>query len=197
MRIIGLTGPSGAGKSLVCEHLKSLGFSSVNADEVYHGLLVPPSPCLDALTEAFGKDILTENGELSRERLSKIVFNDRNKLELLNRTVLGFVLDKIREIIKELEAHGKALVIIDAPTLIESGFHKECDTVISVLCPPMHRIERIMARDGLERKAAEARTNAQKPDEFYITHSDEIIINDAGEAELIAKADALAKRLSL
>lgn len=197
MRIIGLTGPSGAGKSLVCEHFKGLGIPSVNADEVYHGLLVPPSPCLDALTDAFGKDILTENGELSREKLSKIVFSDKDKLELLNKTVLGFVLDKIREIIKGLEADGEASVIIDAPTLIESGFHKECNTVVSVLCPAECRIDRIIARDSLKRKAAEARINAQKPDEFYISHSDEIIINDAGEAELIAKADALAKKLLL
>lgn len=197
MRIIGITGPSGAGKSLVCEHFNSLGIPTVNADEVYHGLLVPPSPCLDALTSAFGKDILTERGELSRERLSKIVFNDKSKLELLNRTVLGFVLDKIREMIKEYEAEGEMTVIVDAPTLIESGFHKECNSVVSVLCPPQRRIERIMARDGIDRCAAEARTRVQKSDGFYIEHSDEVIINDEGEGELIAKADALAKKLSL
>ena len=70
-------------------------------------------------------------------------------------------------------------------------------TVISVLCPADIRIKRIMTRDSLDVSAAEARTKAQKPDEFYITQSDEIIINDQGKAELLAKAEALAKKLSL
>ena len=197
MRIIGLTGPSGAGKSRVCEYFKSIGVPVINADEVYHGLLVPPSLCLDALGNAFGKEIFNECGELSRKKLSEIVFSDKEKLELLNKTVLGFVLDRIREMIIELENNGKRAVIVDAPTLIESGFHKECGTVISVLCPACVRIKRIMERDSLDLSAAEARTKAQKPDEFYISHSDEIIINDQSEAELIAKAEALAKKLSL
>ena len=197
MRIIGLTGPSGAGKSRLCEYFMSIGISVINADEVYHGLLVPPSPCLDALGDAFGKEIFNENGELSRKKLSEIVFGNKEKLELLNKTVLGFVLDKIRETISELEKDGVKSVIVDAPTLIESGFHKECNTVISVLCPSDVRTKRIIERDSLDRSAAEARTKAQKNDEFYISHSDEIIINDQGEAELLTKAEALAKKLSL
>ena len=197
MRIIGLTGPSGAGKSNVGEYFKSIGIPVINADEVYHGLLVPPSLCLDALGDAFGKEIFNERGELSRKKLSKIVFADKDKLELLNKTVLGFVLDKIREMISEIEKNGAGAVIVDAPTLIESGFHKECHTVISVLCPAKVRTKRIMKRDSLDLSAAEARTKAQKPDEFYITHSDEIIINDQGKAELIANAKDLAKKLSL
>ena len=197
MRIIGLTGPSGAGKSHVGEYFKSIGIPVINADEVYHGLLVPPSLCLDALCDAFGKEILTESGELSRRKLAELVFGNKEKLELLNRTVLGFVLDKIREMVADLEKNGKTSVIVDAPTLIESGFHKECHTVISVLCPADIRIKRIMTRDSLDVSAAEARTKAQKPDEFYITQSDEIIINDQGKAELLAKAEALAKKLSL
>ena len=197
MRIIGLTGPSGAGKSQVCKYFKSIGIPVINADEVYHGLLVPPSLCLDALKDAFGKEIFNESGELSRKKLSEIVFSDKEKLELLNKTVLGFVLKRIREMINELENNGSTAVIVDAPTLIESGFHKECDTVISVLCPAHVRIKRIMERDSIDFSAAEARTKAQKSDEFYINHSNEIIINDQSEAELLTKAEDLAKKLSL
>ena len=64
MLIIGLTGPSGAGKGVVGAVLASHGIPSIDTDRVYHKLLVPPSACLDALVDRFGKDVmLVPDGE--------------------------------------------------------------------------------------------------------------------------------------
>ena len=178
MHVYGITGPSGSGKSILSQYMTKSGVAHIDADRVYHELLVPPSRVLDALRAAFGGEIISADGTLDRKALSSIVFNDKAKLALLNKTVLDFVLEEIRCMIKALDADGVKAVAIDAPTLIESGFHKECDTVISVLSPKEMRIERIMARDGLSREKATERTNAQKPDEFYEEYSDIILIND-------------------
>lgn len=177
MRIIGITGPSGAGKSLLCQKLTQKGIPCIDADRVYHSLLIPPSSCLDALRSAFGDGIFSSDGALDRKSLGKIVFSDPAQLALLNSTVLGFVLEKVREMIEELSKAGHGIVAVDAPTLIESGFNKECDTVISVLAPPSMRTERIMKRDGIERDKAELRIQAQKDDSFYIAASDAILTN--------------------
>ncbi len=178
MHVYGITGPSGSGKSILSKYMTKNGVAHIDADRVYHELLVPPSPVLDALREAFGDKILNADGSLDRTALSAIVFNDKEKLALLNKTVLAFVLEEIRRMIKALEKDGFSAVAVDAPTLIESGFHKECDTVISVLSPKELRIERIMERDGLSREKATERTNAQKPYEFYEEYSDVILMND-------------------
>lgn len=178
MHIYGITGPSGAGKSILSEYMTRHGIAHIDADKVYHELLVPPSAALDALRNAFGDKIFTANGVLDRAVLSAIVFHDKEKLALLNETVLGFVLNEIRRRIVSLEKSGASAVAVDAPTLIESGFHKECDTVISVLSSKALRIERIIERDGLSREKAIERTNAQKPDEFYEEHSDIVLMND-------------------
>ena len=178
MHIYGITGPSGAGKSILSEYMTRHGIAHIDADKVYHELLVPPSAALDALRNAFGDKIFTANGVLDRAVLSAIVFHDKKKLTLLNETVLGFVLTEIRRRIASLEKSGFSAVAVDAPTLIESGFHKECDTVISVLSSKELRIERIIERDGLSREKAIERTNAQKPDEFYEEHSDIVLMND-------------------
>ncbi|MBQ9783245.1 MAG: dephospho-CoA kinase [Clostridia bacterium] len=177
MYIIGITGPTGAGKSLFSEYLSQQNIPVIDADQVYHSLLIPPSPCLDALRRAFGDGILSPDGSLNRPALSHIVFHDEDKLALLNRTVLGFVLDQVREQIRGLERSGEVAVAIDAPTLIESGFHKECSVVISVLSSPKLRLERIVKRDSLSREAAEARIHAQKDDAFYREHSDFVLSN--------------------
>lgn len=197
IRIVGVTGPTGAGKSLLCEHLSRLGISIIDADKVYHAMLLPPSPCLDALKDAFGADILRPDGTLDRGALSEVVFQSEEQLALLNRTVLGFVLKKIRGMIADLEAAGRPSVVIDAPTLIESGFHRECDVVLSVLSSEQTRFGRIVARDHLAASQAEARLHAQKDDAFYREHSNYVLTNDGNEQAFYEKIDALLPRLNL
>lgn len=197
MKIIGITGPSGAGKSYFSDFLREHGIPVIDADELYHSLLVPPSDCLCALRAAFGDSVFFDSGELNRQALSKIVFGDNEKLLLLNSTVLGFVLDRAREIFKGLEKEGHTAVAFDAPTLIESGFNKECSCVVSVICPPDIRKNRIMARDGISESAALSRINAQKPDSFYIEHSDHVLVNDSSIEEFAKKCASLVKSLDI
>ena len=192
MFIIGITGPTGAGKSLFSHYLRARGITVIDADEVYHSLLIPPSDCLDALRRAFGNNVFSANGTLDRPALSKIVFGDPQKLTLLNQTVLGFVLERIRQQIRHLEQDGKTVVAVDAPTLIESGFHLECNRVISVLADPEIRTERILLRDKITREAAQARIRAQKSDDFYQAHSHFILTNNTSVDAFFAQCDALS-----
>ena len=197
MTVIGVTGPSGSGKSLFGSFLRQHGHTVIDADGVYHSLLLPPSPCLDALRDAFGDRVFQADGSLDRSALSEIVFHDEEKLALLNKTVLGFVLTKIREMIRERERLGEDFVIVDAPTLIESGFHRECDRVVSILSPTAQRLRRIMERDGISEERALSRIQAQKDEDFYRAHSDLLLVNEGTEAEFFEKAKALATELSL
>ncbi len=191
MTIIGITGPTGAGKSLLSTYLKEHGIAVIDADEVYHGLLIPPSDCLEALRNAFGSDIFHADGTLDRSALSAIVFHNADKLTLLNETVLGFVLTEIRRRIAILEKEGHKAVAVDAPTLIESGFHTECDTVVSVLAPSDVRLSRIMQRDGIDRTAASVRIAAQKDEEFYRSHSHVVLCNDGDREAFFAECQPL------
>ncbi len=181
IKIIGITGPSGSGKSVLGEQLRLRGVPCIDADALYHELLVPPSECLNAIADAFGKNVIAEDGTLDRVALGKIVFSDPDKLKLLNGTVLSIVIKEIRRLINEYEQQGHTVIAVDAPTLIESGFDKECECVISVIADKDTRIQRISKRDGITREAAEARVSAQKPNEFYIKHSDTVIFNDSTE----------------
>lgn len=181
MKIIGLAGPSGAGKGEFCAILTKLGIFSINTDNVYHKLLVPPSACLDELCAHFGFGILKSDGTLDRAALAKIVFAPGNESELnaLNKITHFHVLNKVRSIIADFSKFPCPAVIVDAPALFESGFDAECNTVVSVLANKAIRIDRIMQRDGLSYEAAAERINAQKPDEFYIERSDHVFYNNS------------------
>lgn len=195
MRIIGVTGPTGSGKSVLTEHFASLGVPTVDADALYHSMLIPPSDCLDAIRASFGDEVFSPDGSLDRTALGALVFASPEKLKLLNSTVLGLVLKRIRELIGEYEKNGADTVVIDAPTLIESGFHLECDTVISVIAPSEDRVIRICQRDGITEEKARERVAAQKDDVFYTSHSHHTIYNNGSIDQFLDTVRAVASKL--
>ena len=190
MHVYGITGPSGSGKSMLCAYFESMGIPHMNADDIYHEMLVPPSPLIALLCDAFGDEIKAQDGSIDRKALSAIVFQDPEKLTRLNTVVLDSVLQEIRQRIAALEALGYDAVALDAPTLIESGFHRECETVIVVLAEKEQRILRIMERDHLSRSQAEARIHAQHEDAFYEKEAHVVLHNDQDRDALYAQASS-------
>lgn len=193
-KIVGITGPSGSGKSLLCKYLTEMGIPCIDADAVYHSMLVPPSRCIEAIANAFGNDLISEDGKIDRKLLSARVFSDPEQLRLLNKTVLPIVVDEINRMIASLISDGAQTVAVDAPTLIESGFYKSCDMIIAVLSPVETRIQRIMSRDGISEERAKMRVLSQKNDDFYSSVADITIFNgnEASDFEKTAKEIAVA-----
>ncbi len=196
MLTVGLTGPSGAGKGAVASLFARYGVPSIDTDAVYHELLIPPSACLTELTGRFGREILTEDGTLNRRALAELVFTPGHEAELLalNHITHRHVLNEVRRRLAVYAVQGKAAVLVDAPQLYESGFDAECDYVLAVLAPRALRMNRIMARDGLDACRADARMDAQKSDEFFRENADAVLVNDGETEALTAEIEALLRR---
>ena len=86
MKIIGLTGGIGSGKSSVLEIFKKIGISTYNADESAKELISSDKKIIHSIKQLFGEDIYNEN-ELNSKLVSKIVFNDNEKLKSLNSII--------------------------------------------------------------------------------------------------------------
>ena len=187
MLVFGLTGPSGAGKGEVADLFASFDIPVLDADKIYHRLLLPPSPCLDEIAHRFGPGVLKPNGTLDRRALSAIVFSDKKELDELNRITHFYVMGEIRRKLDAYRNDGISAVILDAPQLFEAGAEKECNIVVSVLSSRENRIHRILARDGITREEAEQRIDAQKSDAFFRANSDYVIENDRALDDLRPK----------
>ena len=185
MLLIGLTGPSGSGKSRVAEIFSRFGLPVINADEVYHQLLVPPSPCLEELVGRFGNAILTSAGTLNRRELANIVFSDPASLAALNSITHRYVMEEIVRRTEQLRREETRAAVLDAPQLFEAGANRMCGAVVSVLADKNLRLERLLQRDGIDRDAALRRIAAQRSDEFFRSHSDYIIENNHTPEHLI------------
>ena len=195
MKILGLTGQSGAGKGVVASLLKEHGIPGVDADAVYHELLLPPSPCLDELRAEFSDAILNADGTLNRPALSALVFapTDEGKARLrrLNEITHRYVIEQTLAMLEEYEKRGCRAAVIDAPLLIEAGLHRNCDHVIAVLADREIRIARLLERDRLSIEQISARLDAQKDASFYIEHADTLVYNNGTIDELKASVSAL------
>lgn len=196
MFIIGITGPSGSGKGEISKYLSSKGAKIIDADEVYHDVITPPSDCIDELVSNFGKEILTDTGAINRKNLALIVFGEENKekLERLNKITHKYVIERINDIIFDCQNRGVDVCVIDAPLLIEAGIHKDCNFTMSALAQKDVRIERIMQRDGIDRLAANHRINSQKSDDFYKDNTDEVVYNDGDLSSLVQNIESILQK---
>ena len=86
-------------------------------------------------------------------------------------------------------------VLLDAPTLFESGADSLCDEIIVVLSDEKIRKRRIVERDGIDEAAAELRIKAGKPDEFYIEKTNNIVYNDCELSVFNLKIQKLLTKL--
>lgn len=180
-QIIGITGGIGTGKSQVCKILQEHGVYVIDADQVARKVVQKGEKALPELVSYFGEEILLPGGELDRKKLADIVFDNSEKLGMLNQITHKYIIEETNQMIKNSSAN---IVAIEAALLIESGMHKMCDKVISVISDRETRIARILARDHLSRKQAIKRIESQQSDEFYIRHADFVIINNKGIKEL-------------
>lgn len=190
MKIIGLTGPSGTGKSTVAQIATQLGYAVIDCDKVA-AEVTNDKALLTKLESAFSGVVI--NGVLDRKGLASKAFATPEKTKLLNSIMLPVIVNTIDGRILEVEKSGADALLLDAPTLYESGEDKKCTAVIAVLADEEIRKARILARDNLTAEGLKSRLKAAKPDSFYLERAEHIIYNNGDLTTLKAKSTEILK----
>ncbi len=191
MLVTGLTGKTGAGKSTVASYLKSKGCFIIDGDVVAREIVMPPSPCLMELAEAFGQDILLKDGSLDRKTLAQKAFSSKEGTALLNSITHPHIKRRFEELLAEGEAQGFSVAVIDAAALLESDCKDLCKKIIVVHADEKIRLERILSRDGITREQALTRINGQKDDNYYLSQADIAIYNNTDNEALSSELEKL------
>lgn len=174
--IIGVTGKSGSGKTFVSKILADrLNYKLINADEIVKKNYNKGNKFYDEIVKIFGREILNNNGEIIREKLASIIFNDFNKKEQLNAITFKYIVSEIKNNLEENS-------IIDAPLLFESGLDKLCNITIAVFAEEEEQIKRICKRDKITKEKALERLRAQQDDNYYKQKASYIIVNNDEES---------------
>ena len=195
IKIVGLTGQTGAGKSSVSKIIRSQGVEVIDCDLISREVVAREKRCVADLALEFSISILNIDGTLNRKKLGSIVFSDKQKLQRLNEIIFPYIKEYVFDRIDELDKMGVRLVVLDAPTLFESGLDADCDSVVSVIAPVVQRQNRIVIRDHLSDEEARNRIGSQHNDEYYTSRSQLVIVNDSDTHELHIKALELVSAL--
>ena len=171
---IGLTGGIGSGKTTVAAIFEVIGIPVYYADIAAKYLMNENKIVKDAIQNNFGKNSYL-NGKLDREYLAKTVFNNEEKLALLNSIVHPATINDADIWMKK---QTSSYIIKEAALLFESGSNKYLDLIIGVSAPMELRIQRTMIRDKINRKQVMDRISKQMPEETKLALCNFIIIND-------------------
>lgn len=182
MITIGLTGGIASGKSTVSSMIKDKGITVIDADLIYKELTMTDTNMLSMLRDEFGDKIFNSDGTLSRKQLGMAVFMDKHKLDRLNEITHPFIFNRIEDEVREAEARGEDVCVLDVPILIESGRHSISDFIVLVYADKPTQLKRLIKRNGFTEEEAQRRIDSQMDFEEKRKYAD-YIIDNSGELE--------------
>lgn len=192
MFLIGLTGGIGAGKSTIAKRLAEHGAVVFDADQIARDAVASGTKALDDIRELFGGEVLAANGELNRQRLAEIVFNDETKLAQLNAIVHPAVRQRTHDLLDGVRSsHPDAVVVYDVPLLIEAEVDHGWDLVVVAMAENQTRLKRLTEERGMDAAEAKKRIASQASDERRRAVADVIIHTDGTLEETLNQTDAL------
>ncbi len=188
---VAVTGGIGSGKSTLCDIFRKSGVPVYNSDEEAKRLMNCNDDIHRDIIANFGEDSYA-GGVLNREYLASIVFDNSEKLSLLNSIVHPRV---IVDFEKWVSVQDAPFVIMECAILFEADFDKYVDTSICVLAPMSLRVERVMSRDGLTKEQVESRIASQLSDDEIHRRSTYCVVN-IEQDDLEDAASMLSKKIT-
>ncbi|WP_374124591.1 dephospho-CoA kinase [Leptotrichia hongkongensis] len=195
--VIGLTGGIGTGKSTVSQILKEKKFPVIDLDIISHEVIKFPK-VVEKIVENFGKEVLeynnTGNWIVSREKLGRVIFGNREKRLILNSVMHPEILRIMREKILECKKENK-IIFVEIQLLFEVQWEKEFDYILLVSAEKETQIKRILSRDNRSKEEALSIINSQMSLDEKKKRSDYVIENDGNIQDLEKKVDDFLKKI--
>ena len=190
--LIGLTGGIGAGKTTVLEAFAEAGCATISTDEIVHGLL-GDADVQAKLVNRWG-DSVTENGQIARDRVAEIVFQNSTELDWLEGVLFPLVGKRVIEWNEQDDAEvTTGLAVVEVPLLFESGMEKMFNTTVCVVADDEVREKRLQGRSQASLAGREDRQLSQQE---KAVKSDLVVENNGSIEDLRDKVRKLVVRLS-
>lgn len=183
MKLIALTGGIGSGKSVIAHVLQVMGYKVYDCDSRAKTLMADDDQVRLQLIEAFGAETYLDDGTINRQHLSSAAFGNNDALERLNAIVHPATSRDLESWAKKQSEQGASIAFVETALLRTSGLNHVVDDVWHVVAPDAVRINRVMARSGLNAAQIKARMDAQV-DEDSVADGEHVIINDNDAALL-------------
>jgi dephospho-CoA kinase len=192
--LVGLTGGIGSGKSTVARLLERRGAAVIDADQLAREAVAVGTPGFDRVVEAFGRGVVSPDGDLDRSALASRIFSDPAQKAALEAIVHPEVARRFSDQVETFRSTDRIVVYV-TPLLVELGLAPAFDVVVVVTASPHLRVSRVASDRGLSPDEVRSRLAVQATDEQRAEIADVLIDNDGSLAELEPQVDRLWRDL--
>jgi dephospho-CoA kinase len=185
LRTIGLTGGIATGKTTVSDYL-SRRVQVVDADVLAREAVLPGSEGLQALARRYGPELLCSNSTLNREKLAQIIFQDADEKRWVESMIHPYVRQHLE--LRQSQETASTLVMV-IPLLFEAEMTDLISEIWVVSCTPEQQLARLIRRNGLTQKEAQARIDSQMPLAQKCSQADVVLKNQGSLQDLYCQVD--------
>lgn len=191
MFVIGIVGGIGSGKSMISNTIENLYNAYIlEADKIGHDVMLKGNLAYEQVVQLFGKSILDQSGEINRQILGDIVYNDEGQLEQLNNIIHKEVFSYLRNHLDYLRSNPiYDVVIIEAALLIVDSFMPLVDSLWYIKSDEDIRIKRLIKERQMKLERIQQIMTKQPEEAFYESHADVIIVNNTDIISCIASVN--------
>lgn len=176
MLVVGLTGGIGCGKSAATELFEKRNIPVIDADKIAHTIVQPGQYALTLLQKQFGEHILNINGSLNRDKLRKLVFQNPDTKEKLEKILHPIIFSTMH---RQLQRMQSPYGILSIPLLFETNHQREVNRVLVIDCPEKIQVERVKRRNNFDSKLIQSIMNSQCSRSVRLKQADDIIENSS------------------
>jgi dephospho-CoA kinase len=188
---VALTGGIASGKSKVSEIFRNLSVDIIDTDDIAHYLVKPGSETLEMIIKKFSKGILTDSGELDRQYMRKLIFNNPTKRQCLESIMHPQIHKEVK--IKLSKSLGPYQIIV-VPLLTTSPIKHQANKILVIDCDEQTQIKRLMTRDSVSLGMAKKIIASQAKREERLLIADDIIENNNDFMKLIPTIKKIHKK---
>ncbi len=176
---VGLTGGIGSGKSTVLRMLAQAGAAAIDADAISRDSTAPGGSAIPGIAARFGRDFITPEGALDRERMRAHAYANPETRRQLEEIIHPLVSEESARQVQAALLAGVRCIVFDIPLLVETGrWRAQVDRVLVVDCSAQTQVDRVTARSGLKPEDVRSIIAAQAPRELRLAAADYVICNE-------------------
>lgn len=193
MFVIGLTGGIASGKSTVARYLQQRKVALLDADAIAHELSQQGKPIWKGFVEHFGREVLSKENAIQRNKIGRIVFSDARERQWLDHMTHPLIQEEIFKRLELYRQEGQPFVVLDIPLLFETGWDKFVNAVWVVYVDEATQLRRLQERDGFDEIASRRRIASQMSLEVKKGKADVVIDNRGLPETMIQQVDLALK----
>lgn len=185
--VIGITGGIATGKTTVTDYLaQKYQFPVIDADVLAREAVAINTHIYNLIIRRYGEQISLNNGDLDRQKLAEIIFNNQQEKVWLESLIHPFVCDKITEKISNI---SNSVIILSVPLLFEANMTDLTSIIWVVYCDLSQQLMRLQTRNNLDRRGALMRINSQMSLSEKIKKANFILDNNGNKEQLYQQID--------